>query len=127
MYSQSTKEIIYSYLFTTDAEFFAASEGSRDAIWIKALLAELKIDAGTILIYCDSKCARSIIEDPENHRRVKHIDVKYFFVREQQEIGTIKMTQISTEEQIADMFTKPLSKRKFEKMRTKMGIQLIQE
>ncbi len=114
-------------LSTTDAEFFAASEGSRDAVWIKALLTELKIDVETIPIYCDSKCARSIIEDPENHHRVKHIDVKYFFVREQQEIGTIKMTQISTDEQIADIFTKPLSRRKFEKLRVKMGIQLIQE
>ena len=63
-----------------NAEFYAAFEGSRDAVWFKAPLMELGIDAGTILIYCDSKCARSIIGDPGNHQRVKHINVKSFFV-----------------------------------------------
>ena len=56
------------------------------------------------------------------YKRVKHIDVKYLSVREQQEIGTIKMKQIRTEEKTADIFTKPLTRRKFVKMKTKMGI-----
>jgi hypothetical protein len=65
-------------LSTTDAEIYAASEGSREAIWLKTILGELKIDVGQILIYCDSRCAISIIENPENHQRVKHIHTKYF-------------------------------------------------
>lgn len=114
-------------LSTTDAEFYAASEGSRDAVWFKSLLGELGIDVGTIPMYCDSNCARSIIEDPENHKRVKHIDVKYFFVRDQQELGTIKMMKISTDDQIADIFTKPLPNKRFKLLRDMMGIREIRE
>ncbi len=104
-----------------NAELFAASEGAREAVWLKALLSELSVDVGQIPLYCDSKCAISIIEDHENHQRV-HIDVKYFFVREQQQYGTIKMTSVSTEDQLADIFTKSLAKKKFQKLRELMGI-----
>lgn len=105
--------------------FSAASEGAREAVWLKALLSELSVDVGQIPLYCDSKCAISIIEDHENHQRVKHIDVKYFFVREQQQYGTIKMTSVSTEDQLADIFTKPLAKKKFQKLRELMGIREV--
>ncbi len=64
---------------------------------------------------CDSKCTISIIEDPKNHQRVKHIEVKYFFVREQQQIGIIAMLGISTHDQFAVMFTKLLARADFEK------------
>jgi hypothetical protein len=97
---------------TTDAEFYAASEGARDAIWFKSILAELGINTGTIPMYCDSNCAISIIMDPEEHQRVKHIDIKYFFIRDHQEIGTLKMIKVPTEDQVADIFTKPLAKKK---------------
>ena len=112
-------------LSTTDAEFFAASEGAREAIWLKALLSELGVDTGQVPLHCDSKCAISIIEDHENHQRVKHIDVKYFFVREQQQLGTIKMTSIPTDNQLADIFTKPLARKKFERLRELMGIREV--
>lgn len=114
-------------LSTTDAEFYAASEGAREAVWLKALLTELNVKVGQIPIHCDSRCAISIIEDPENHQRVKHIDVKYFFVREQQQIGTILMSSISTHDQLADMFTKPLGRTDFEKFRERMGIREIKQ
>lgn len=81
-------------LSTSDAEFYATSKGSKDAIWFRALLFELGIDTGTIPIFCESKCARSMIEDPENNQRVKHIDVKFSFVRDHQEQGTIKIEKI---------------------------------
>ena len=114
-------------LSTADSEFYAASEGSREAIWFKALLAELGIDVGVVPIFCDSKCARSIIEDSENRQRVKHIDIKYFFVREQQKLGTLMMMKISGDLQIADIFTKPLPKKRFEMLRRMMGIYEINE
>ena len=88
-------------LSTTDAKFFAASEGVREAIWLKALLSELDVDTGQVPLHYDS--AISIIEDHENHQRVNHIGVKYFFVREQQQLGTIKMMSIPTDNQLADI------------------------
>ena len=113
-------------LSTTDAEIYAASEGSREAIWLKTILGELKIDVSQIPIYCDSRCAISIIENPENHQRVKHIHTKYFFIREQQEQGVI-LRNVPTENQLADMFTKPLGKKDFEKFRNLIGVKEVIE
>ena len=112
---------------TTDAEFYAASEGARDAIWFKSILSELGINTGAIPMYCDSNCAISIIQDPEEHQRVKHIDVKYFFIRDHQELGTLKMVKIPTDDQVADIFTMPLAKKRFERLQRMMGIREIKE
>lgn len=78
-------------------------------------------------MYCDSNCAISIIQDPEEHKRVKHIDVKYFFIRDHQEIGTLKMIKIPTDGQVADIFKKPLEKKRFERLQRMMGIREIKE
>ena len=114
-------------LSTTDAEIYAASERSREAIWLKTILGELKIDVGQIPIYCDSRCAISIIENPENHQRVKHIHTKYFFIREQQEQRILILRNVPTENQLADMFTKPLGKKDFEKFRNLIGVKEVIE
>ena len=107
---------------TADSEFYAASESSRDAIWLKAVLSEVGVETGPIPIYCDNRSAISIIQDPGNHQKIKHIDIRYFFVREHQEQGRIKMESISGKEQTADILTKALGKRVFEYLRNKMGI-----
>jgi hypothetical protein len=125
--SWASKHLRATAISTTDTEFYAASEGATDAIWFKSILAELAIDTGTIPMYCDSNCAISIIQDPEEHQRVKHIDVKYFFLRDHQEIGTLKMIKIPTDDQVASIFTKPLAKKRFERLQRMMGIQEIKE
>jgi methyl coenzyme M reductase subunit D len=57
------------------------------------------------------------------HKRTKHIDVKYHFVRERVETGEIKVEYIPTDQQLADIFTKPLQKQRFETLRDKiMGL-----
>ena len=56
-----------------------------------------------------------------------HIDVKYFFIREQRDQGTITLLNISTVNQLADMFTKPLTKKDFEKFRDLIGVKEIKD
>ena len=109
-------------LSTTDAEFFAVSEGAREAIWLKRLLQEIGIKVNKVPIRCDNKCAIQLVYNPENHQRTKHIDVKYFYVREQQEKGVLDISYIHTDEQIADIFTKPLLRPRFEKLRDLIGV-----
>lgn len=56
------------------------------------------------------------------HKRTKHIDVRYNFVREKYENKEIDVKFVSTNEQVADMFTKPLPCAKFEKFRSYLGM-----
>jgi hypothetical protein len=60
---------------TTDAEFYAASEGARDALWFKSILSELGINTGAIPMCCDSNCAISIIQDPDPSRTRYLLDI----------------------------------------------------
>jgi hypothetical protein len=83
-------------LSKTDAEIYAASVGSREAIYLKTIFGELKIDVNQIPIYCYSCCTISIIENPENHQWVKNIHTKYFCIREQQEKRTLILRNLPT-------------------------------
>ncbi len=63
-----------------------------------------------------------MIKNSEYHKRCKHIDVKYNFVKEKYTEKIIDLKYISTDKQLADIFTKPLSKVKFEYFRNKLGL-----
>ena len=61
-------------------------------------------------------------ENPVFHDKSKHIEIRYFYIRDMVQRGAIKLEYISTEDQIADILTKPLSRVKFEHFRDKLGI-----
>jgi hypothetical protein len=85
-------------LSTTEAEFVAASETSKEAIWLQQFLREVKGDEiGPIPILCDNQGAIRLIKNPEFHQRTKHIAVKYHFVRHQQLNGNIEVSYVPTE------------------------------
>lgn len=73
-------------------------------------------------LFCDNQSAIRLVRNPEFHQRTKHIDVKYNFIREQQEKGRIDVKYIATEEQLADIFTKPLPGPRFAMLRELIGI-----
>ena len=58
--------------------------------------------------FCDNTSAISISDNPVQHSRTKHIDVRHHFIREHVERGTIKLIYVPTEKQLANIFTKPL-------------------
>ena len=67
---------------------------------------------------------------PKTHkfqRRIKHIDIKYHFIREQINSGTVELKYFPTEDMIADMLTKGLHKEKFVKLRKMVGIKAMNE
>ena len=71
---------------------------------------------------CDNTSAVSMGKNPVHHKRTKHIDVRHHFLRDNVEKGNIVLTYCPTEEQIADIFTKALSKDQFERNRLKLGM-----
>jgi hypothetical protein len=120
---------------STEAEYIAASEASREAIWLRSLLAHLNrpispvpingkcdFDADATSIYCDNNGAITLAFDQAFHSRAKHIDVRYHYVREQVEAESITLNRIPSQNNVADIFTKPLGRVLFERHRLKLGV-----
>ncbi|CAM8987460.1 unnamed protein product [Rhodiola kirilowii] len=96
-------------LSTTEAEFVVVTEAVKEALWIKGVLGELGHNQNC----CDSQGAIHLSKHQVFHERSKHIDVKLHFVREVIETGAVQMTKIDTEDNPANMLTKPVPSTKF--------------
>jgi Reverse transcriptase (RNA-dependent DNA polymerase) len=96
-------------LSTTEAEYMSATQATKEACWLRKLLADLgrKPEQATF-IQCDSQGAIALIGNPVQHTRTKHIDIQHHFVREQVEAGAVKFSYCPTETMIADVLTKGL-------------------
>ena len=83
---------------------------------------DLGLTIGTISIYCDNTSAICISKNPIQHSRTKHIDIRHHFIRDHVSKGEIELTHVSTENQLPDIFTKPLAFDTFSTLRTRLGV-----
>ena len=72
--------------------------------------------ANAIDLYIDNQSVIRLAKNPEFHKRTKHIDVQYHFIREKTISGEINPIYVQSEYQLADIFTKPLPRDRFEKL-----------
>ena len=72
--------------------------------------------------YCDSKSAIAISCNPVQHTKTKHIDVRYHFIKDHVEKGTIELYFVNTDFQLADLFTKPLEEKRFNFLVSKLDM-----
>lgn len=108
---------------TTESEYVSASEAVKELVWLKRLYDELVPNQrAEASFYMDNMSAIRLVKNPEFHKRTKHIDVRYHFIREKFNDGLFKLEHVSTDEMVADIFTKALPKIRFEYLRTMMGI-----
>ncbi|XP_017696618.2 uncharacterized mitochondrial protein AtMg00810-like [Phoenix dactylifera] len=95
---------------STEAEYRALAITSTEIIWLRRLLKELLIPISEPTeLCCDNISALSLATNPVFHARTKHIEVDYHFVREKVQSKELRLARISTQDQPADIFTKPLS------------------
>jgi hypothetical protein len=113
-------------LSTSESEYMAASAGAQEGIHLRRLLKSLGFDQdGPTTLYCDNQGAIAMSENPIAHKRTKHIDIRWHFIRETVERKEIKLAYIPTTEQAADLLTKPLPKGTIERLRPKvLGIKV---
>ena len=105
-------------LSTTEAEYIALSTAAREVLPLRELIMELKdilnIPEAELVIRCtlfeDNKGAEELAKVPKNRPRTKHIATKYHHFREHVKNGTLLVKRIETSKQLADIFTKVLSK-----------------
>jgi hypothetical protein len=110
-------------LSTTEAEYVAASETYREAIWLRHLLQDIDLaNPNPVKIHCDNQSAIQLVRNPVLHARTKHINIRYHFIRDQLESNKIDIIYIETKMQIADILTKPLATPLFERLRDQIGI-----
>ncbi|GKC96385.1 hypothetical protein Tco_1161827 [Tanacetum coccineum] len=78
-----------------------------------------------ILMYCDSKSAIAISCNPVQHSKTTHIDIRYHFIKEHVERGTVEIYFVGTEYQLVDLFTKVLPKERFEYLVHPFGLRCM--
>ncbi|KAH9698504.1 Integrase catalytic domain-containing protein [Citrus sinensis] len=109
-------------LSTTKAEYIAAGSCCAQALWMKQTLRDYGINLEQIPIKCDNTSAINLSKNPIQHSRTKHIEIRHHFLRDHVQKGHIALEFISTEKQLADIFTKPLCKEQFSKIRHVLGM-----
>jgi hypothetical protein len=121
----SSKKQLIVTLSSTKAEYVALTHASKDTLWIHKLLTELSSIFSFSLpttLFCDNQGAIRLSKDATFHGRTKHIDVHFHFIRQTINSGHIMMQYCSTDDMIADIFTKSLARVKYEKFRTLLGV-----
>jgi hypothetical protein len=78
-------------LSTTEAEFVAAAEATKEAVLFQQLLSELRVSGRSTTLYCDNQSAIALVNNPTFHQRTKHIDVRFFYIRDLKEKKTINI------------------------------------
>ena len=100
---------------TEEAEYVAAAQATKEIVWLRKILDDLQETQTTsTTLFVDSNSAIQLAKNPKFHDRTKHINTKYHLIRYHVEAKTIQLKHCSTEEQIADIFTKALGCVKFE-------------
>ncbi|VFQ73937.1 unnamed protein product [Cuscuta campestris] len=113
---------------TTEAEYIAAAEAAKEAVWIKKFITELGVVPSIndpILLFCDNTGAIAQAKEPRSHQKTKHIVRRYHIIREIVDRGDVMICKVDTDDNIADPLTKPLGKLKHEGHTRSMGIRLM--
>ncbi|KAJ0389139.1 hypothetical protein ATCC90586_010323 [Pythium insidiosum] len=114
---------------STEAEYVALSFATQEAIWLKAFMCELgeHSEKDAVVVLEDNQGAIALAKNPEFHKRTKHIDIRYHFVRENVETGNIELQYCPTQDMLADLLTKPIAAGQFQLLRAKLGIMVADE
>ncbi|KAJ9536773.1 hypothetical protein OSB04_un000077 [Centaurea solstitialis] len=98
---------------TTEAEYIAASDAAKEAVWLRNFLSDLRVVASIsrpIDIFCDNSGAVAQAKEPREHHKSRHVLRKYHLIREIIGRGDVRICKIPTEDNVADPLTKPLAR-----------------
>jgi len=108
---------------SAEAEYRAMAQGVCEILWVQKLLAELGLlEREKLSLFCDNKAAISIAQNPVQHDRTKHIEIDRHFIKEKVTSGILNLCYVASEKQLADVFTKGLSKQMFHTLVFKLGM-----
>ncbi|GJR92550.1 retrovirus-related pol polyprotein from transposon TNT 1-94 [Tanacetum coccineum] len=112
----------------TEAEYVSAEKACQQALWMKQALIDYGICLNDIPIMCYNKGNIDLSKNPVQHSRTKHIEICHHFLRDNVQKGNISIKKVASEDNIADIFTKPLKREVFNYLRLGLGMmELIME
>ncbi|GJX67643.1 hypothetical protein Tco_0303370 [Tanacetum coccineum] len=107
---------------TTEAEYVSARKACKQALWMKQALVDYGIRLDDIPIMCDNKGAIDLSKKPVQHSRTKHITIHHHFLRDNVQKVNISIEKVSSEDNIADILTKPLKRESFNYFHLGLGM-----
>nr|GEY22943.1 retrovirus-related Pol polyprotein from transposon TNT 1-94 [Tanacetum cinerariifolium] len=112
--SWSSKKQKSTAISTTKAEYIAMTGCCAQILWMRSQLTDYGFDFNKISLYCDNRSAIALCCNNVQHSRSKHIDIHHHFIREQVERGVVELYFVTTDYQLADIFTKAFPRQRFE-------------
>ena len=107
-------------LSTAEAEYIAAGACCAQILYMKQSLLDYGVVLDRILLFCDNESAVKIANNPGQHSRTKHIDIRHHFLRDHLARNDISLCGVRS--QLADIFTKPLDERTFCRLRSELNV-----
>ena len=112
-------------LSTTEAEYISATAAGQEILWLRNLFSELGYEIkGASSLYLDNQSALAVTRNPEHHGRMKHLDLRHYWLRDTVKAGLIDVRYISTNSMPADIMTKALPKGTVQEMRRMLGLEV---
>jgi hypothetical protein len=122
--SWSSKKQNSITLSTAEAEYVATGSCCAQLLWMRQTLKDYGYTKNQVplICLCDNESAIKIACNPCEHSRTKHIDIRHHFLRDHAIMGDIVISHVRTNEQLADIFTKPLDEKRFCELRSELNI-----
>ncbi|GJW91435.1 hypothetical protein Tco_0168988 [Tanacetum coccineum] len=125
--SWSSKKQKSTAISSTEAEYIALSGCCSQILWMRSQLTDYGFQFNKIPLYCDNKSAIALCCNNVQHSRAKHIDSLTYFIKEQVENGIVELYFVRTEYQLANIFTKPLPRERFNFLIEKLGMRSMSQ
>ncbi|GKA40897.1 hypothetical protein Tco_0733490 [Tanacetum coccineum] len=120
--SWSSKKQKSTAISSTEAEYIGLSGCCAQILWMRSQLTDYGFQFNKIPLYCDNKSAITVCCNNIQHTRAKHIDVRYHFIKERVENGIVELYFVWMKYQVADIFSKPLPRERFNFLIEKLGM-----
>jgi len=119
--SNSNKQACVA-LSTAKAEYIIAGHGCAQIIWLKHKLLNYGVRLSKVPLYCDNTSDINLTKNLILDSKTNHMKIRHHFIRDHVQKGDYEIQFVKTENQLADLFTKPLARDRFNKLRTELGI-----
>jgi hypothetical protein len=120
--SWSSKKQTSVALSTAEAEYVAAGQCCVQLLRMRQTLWDFGYNLSKVPLLCDNETVIRMADNPVEHSHTKHIDIRHHFLRDHQQKGDIEVYHINTENQLSDIFTKPLDEKRFCRLSSELNV-----